>query len=71
MRGQGAKILSLVSVQCKRDNFAIPPRWTSQDQQIEGALVLEPETGVYMEDPIVVLDFISVPVFHHRDEHVP
>jgi hypothetical protein len=35
------------------------PRWTSQDQQIEGALV-QPETGVYMEDPIVVLDFSSL-----------
>jgi DNA polymerase elongation subunit (family B) len=61
MRGQGAKILSLVSVQCKRDNFAIPLLGgQAKTSKFEGALVLEPETGVYMEDPIVVLDFSSL-----------
>jgi DNA polymerase elongation subunit (family B) len=33
---------------------------TAKTSKFEGALVLEPETGVYMEDPIVVLDFSSL-----------
>jgi DNA polymerase elongation subunit (family B) len=41
------KILSLVSVQCKRDNFAIPLLGgQAKTSKFEGALVLEPETGV-------------------------
>ena len=26
----------------------------------EGAIVLEPKTGIYLEDPIVVLDYASL-----------
>jgi DNA polymerase delta subunit 1 len=61
LRGQGAKILSLVSVQCMKDNYAIPLLGGGEKgRKYEGALVLEPETGIYMDDPIVVLDFSSL-----------
>jgi DNA polymerase elongation subunit (family B) len=61
LRGQGAKVLSLVSVQCARDNYAIPLLGGGEKGvKYEGALVLEPATGIYMDDPIVVLDFSSL-----------
>jgi hypothetical protein len=50
-------------------NFAIPLLGQAKTSKLKARSFLEPET-VYMEDPIV-LDFISVPIFHHRDEHVP
>ncbi|PNH12525.1 DNA polymerase [Tetrabaena socialis] len=65
MRGQGIKIFSLVSKQCKLDNFLIPTaaRLSSDqaaaDVGYEGAIVLEPQAGIYME-PVSVLDYASL-----------
>ena len=71
MRGQGIKIFSLVSKQCKNDNFAIPTlnkgkvgevdaNADEDDEGYEGAIVLEPKTGIYIEDPVSVLDYASL-----------
>jgi hypothetical protein len=46
-RGQGAKALSLVSR--RQDGYAIPVLGVA-GVKFQGALVLEPETGVYMDD---------------------
>lgn len=71
MRGQGIKIFSLVSKQCKEDNFIIPTLFKGKigafdedepedEEGYEGAIVLEPKTGIYTEDPISVLDYASL-----------
>ena len=68
MRGQGVKIFSLVAKQCKEDNFLIPALNKGKldddapedEDGYEGAIVLEPKTGIYTEDPISVLDYASL-----------
>lgn len=71
MRGQGIKIFSLVSKQCKEDDFVIPTlnkgrigevdEDAEEDEEgYEGAIVLEPKTGIYTEDPVSVLDYASL-----------
>ena len=71
MRGQGIKIFSLVSKQCKEDDFVIPTlnkgkvgdfddEIPEDEEGYEGAIVLEPKTGIYTEDPVSVLDYASL-----------
>jgi len=71
LRGQGVKIFSLVARQCRRDGFLVPVvKGVSSDaaeraeqaeaERYEGAIVLEPRVGMYMEDPVVVLDYASL-----------
>jgi DNA polymerase delta subunit 1 len=65
MRGQGVKIFSLVAKQCRQDGYLIPTldkvnAATEEDDGYEGAIVLEPETGMYLDDPISVLDYNSL-----------
>lgn len=62
LRGQGVKIFSLVAKQCLDDGFIIPVvRRVEEDvdESYEGAIVLDPEPGIY-EDPVAVLDFASL-----------
>ena len=65
MRGQGVKIFSLVSKQCKEDGFIIPvikydPEKNDDEVGYEGAIVLDPEPGIYVENPISVMDYASL-----------
>lgn len=76
LRGQGIKIFSLVAKQCRTDDFLIPCITKSfvikdidnnnddddpdKDTGFEGATVLEPETGIYIKDPVNVLDYASL-----------
>lgn len=73
MRGQGVKIFSLVAKQCRDDGMLIPTRYAKRnvdgtlaspdgedDQGYEGAIVLEPQTGMYLDDPVTVLDYNSL-----------
>jgi DNA polymerase elongation subunit (family B) len=71
MRGQGIKIFSLVAKQCKEDDFVIPTlnkgkvgevdeNEPEDEEGYEGAIVLEPKTGIYTEDPVSVLDYASL-----------
>lgn len=68
MRGQGVKIFSLVAKQCREDNFMIPTIRKLNDQDetkedeegYEGAIVLPPKHGIYLEDPVSVLDYASL-----------
>ena len=71
MRGQGVKIFSLVAKQCREDGFLIPTRKVNFNSSTpsgdpgdiggyEGAIVLEPETGMYLETPVAVLDYNSL-----------
>jgi DNA polymerase elongation subunit (family B) len=69
MRGQGIKIFSLVLKQCREDGFLVPVIKMGQlagggeddDQEgYEGAIVLEPQEGIYIDDPVSVLDYASL-----------
>ena len=69
MRGQGVKIFSLVAKRCRDEGFLIPTRARygeggsgepEDEQGYEGAIVLEPQTGMYLDDPVSVLDYNSL-----------
>lgn len=67
MRGQGVKIFSLVSKQCRDEHFLIPvlksfnpDDESEEDEGYEGAIVLPPNPGVYIDEPISVMDYASL-----------
>ena len=70
MRGQGVKIFSLVSKQCREDDFCIPTIFKPKvvegeeggedEEGYEGAIVLPPKEGIYLDDPVSVLDYASL-----------
>lgn len=64
-RGQGIKIFSLIAKQCMEKNFLIPVINNYDNLDIdadgyEGAVVLDPKEGMYLNDPIVVFDYGSL-----------
>ena len=65
-RGQGIKIFSLVAKQCMDKGFLIPVMKYSNTPNkedidgYEGAVVLDPKQGLYLNDPIVVFDYGSL-----------
>lgn len=69
MRGQGIKIFSLVLKQCSDNNYLIPVVKKSRNEfdfiddegdSYEGAIVLEPKEGIYIDDPVSVMDYSSL-----------
>jgi DNA polymerase elongation subunit (family B) len=70
LRGQGIKIFSLVAKQCREDDFIIPTlnKFNIEDEAAEpedeegyeGAIVLPPQCGIYIDDPVSVLDYASL-----------
>jgi DNA polymerase elongation subunit (family B) len=67
MRGQGIKIFSLIAKECMDKGFLIPVIKSIYDADAivdedgyEGAVVLEPKEGIYLNDPIVVFDYGSL-----------
>ncbi len=65
MRGQGVKIFSLIAKECKAKGYLIPVVSKGDDTEedaegYEGAIVLEPKTGIYIDTPIAVLDYASL-----------
>jgi len=61
-RGQGAKTLSLVAKQCLQDGFLVPVVYMEKgkDPEYEGAIVLDPEPGIYLNSAIATLDYASL-----------
>lgn len=65
-RGQGIKIFSLVAKQCMDKNLLIPVirsfdmEFETDVEGYEGAVVLDPKEGMYLNDPIVVFDYGSL-----------
>ena len=60
LRGQGCKILSLVAKRCRLDGFALPELRRQEAEGYDGAFVLNPRIGVYLDTPVAVLDFSSL-----------
>ena len=61
-RGQGVKIVSLVSDILRKENYLLPflYKHKSTSDSYEGAIVLPPKPGIYLDDPISVLDYSSL-----------
>jgi len=61
-RGQGIKVTSVVSKICNQKNTRIPTLIDSSNDNsgYEGAIVLDPVPGIYIMDPIAVLDYASL-----------
>jgi DNA polymerase elongation subunit (family B) len=63
-RGQGIKIYSLICNECMKRDFVIPvKKYVINDFDMdgyEGAIVLEPKEGIYLDEPIVVFDYGSL-----------
>ena len=61
-RGQGVKILSLVSYFLKDKDYLLPYLYkdTFDKEGYEGAIVLNPNPGIYIGRPVSVLDYASL-----------
>ena len=64
-RGQGIKVFSLIAKYCMDKQFVIPVINNFDNLDIdtdgyEGAVVLDPKEGIYLNDPIVVFDYGSL-----------
>ena len=54
LRGQGIKIQSLVSKECNIKNYLLRElEKGGNDSSYEGAIVLPPVKGMYLEDPVL------------------
>lgn len=60
MRGQGIKLFSFVAKQCRRRNTLIPTIEKKDDGSYEGAIVLPPKTGLYLDEPVACVDYSSL-----------
>jgi DNA polymerase delta subunit 1 len=61
LRGQGIKIYSAVAYNAsKRGQIIMTQESVEGDMTYEGAVVLPPKIGMYLENPVVVLDFNSL-----------
>ena len=61
MRGQGIKLTSYVAKKCRQKNTLMPFIEKSMDDEgYEGATVLEPETGLYLDNPVACVDYSSL-----------
>jgi DNA polymerase elongation subunit (family B) len=60
-RGQGIKLTSYVAKKCREKGTLMPViNKGSKDDGYEGAIVLEPKCGLYLDNPISVGDFASL-----------
>jgi DNA polymerase elongation subunit (family B) len=60
-RGQGIKLTSYVAKKCREKGVLMPViNKGSKDDGYEGAIVLNPKCGLYLEDPVCVGDFASL-----------
>lgn len=61
-RGQGIKILSLTSYFLKKNKYLLPYLYkdTFDKEGFEGAVVLDPNPGIYIDEPVAVLDYGSL-----------
>jgi len=60
-RGQGIKLTSYVAKKCKEKNVLMPViDKGSKDDGFEGAIVLDPKCGLYLDTPVPVGDFASL-----------
>ena len=61
MRGQGIKLTSYISKKCREKNTLMPDiEKGGNDGGYEGAIVLPPKTGLYLDNPVACVDYSSL-----------
>ena len=61
MRGQGIKLLSLISCECRKIKTLIPDIEKGDlDEGYEGAIVLDPKCDLYLDNPVACNDYASL-----------
>jgi DNA polymerase elongation subunit (family B) len=61
MRGQGIKLFSLISCECRKVKTLIPVIEKGElDEGYEGAIVLEPKCDLYLDNPVACNDYASL-----------
>ena len=72
MRGQGVKILSLVSKEARLNDYLLPVvKEEDDDEKYEGAIVVDPTPGIYLDEPVSVLDYASpISQFHDFSKYM-
>lgn len=63
-RGQTIKLTSLLYSECEKAGLIVPVKTSPTSREMadsyEGAVVLEPRVGLYLEEPVAVLDYSSL-----------
>lgn len=61
LRGQGIKLTSYVAKKCREMDTLMPLISIGNKYDLyEGAIVLEPKTGLYLDDPVACVDYSSL-----------
>ena len=61
MRGQGIKLTSYIAKKCREKNTLMPLiSKGSLSDMYEGAIVLEPKTNLYLDNPVACVDYSSL-----------
>jgi len=62
LRGQGIKLTSFIAKKCREKNTLMPVIKNSMgdDEGYEGAIVLEPKCGIYLDNPVACVDYSSL-----------
>ena len=60
-RGQGIKLTSYIGKKCREKNTLMPLISKGNPfDAYEGAIVLEPKTGLYLDNPVACVDYSSL-----------
>ncbi len=61
MRGQGIKLTSYIAKKCREKNTLMPVIGkASSEEAYEGAIVLDPKCGLYLNEPVACVDYSSL-----------
>jgi DNA polymerase elongation subunit (family B) len=60
MRGQGIKLFSFIAKKCREAKTLIPVLEKKDDGGYEGAIVLPPKCGLYLDEPVACVDYSSL-----------
>ena len=61
MRGQGIKLTSFIAKKCREKRTLMPViEKGAEDDGYEGAIVLDPKTDLYLDNPVACVDYASL-----------
>ena len=61
LRGQGIKLTSYIAKKCREKNTLLPVLDKADiDEGYEGAIVLDPKSNLYLEEPVACVDYSSL-----------
>ena len=61
LRGQGIKLTSYVGKKCRENDMLMPDiAKKTNDDGYEGAIVLDPKSDLYLDNPVACVDYASL-----------